>query len=179
MSLFVAVLTMAIGFAYPFQPIQMTMISALTIGVPAFFFAMEPNYQQVKGKFLPTVLRNALPGGLTNVLAVLFAQRYLTAQGVLEGDISTLCVTVLSTVGLLVLLQVSRPVSPFRLLVLGAMGIAMAGCFLIPFLSVIFDLGILELSCLQHLWVILPVAAGIFLLLTGIFALLDRIKGRK
>jgi cation-transporting ATPase E len=179
MSLFVAVLTMAIGFAYPFQPIQMTMISALTIGVPAFFFAMEPNYQRVKGKFLPTVLRNALPGGLTNVLAVLFAQRYLTAQGVLEGDISTLCVTVLSTVGLLVLLQVSRPVSPFRLLVLGAMGIAMAGCFLIPFLSVIFDLGILELSCLQHLWVILPVAAGIFLLLTGIFALLDRIKGRK
>ncbi len=179
MSLFVALLTMAIGFAYPFQPIQMTMISALTIGVPAFFFAMEPSYRRVEGKFLPTVLRNALPGGLTNVLAVIFAQRFLTAQGVAEADISTLCVTVLSTVGLLVLLQVSRPVSPFRLLVLGAMGVAMAGCFLIPFLSVIFDLGILELACLKHLWVILPVAAGIFLALTGVFLLLDKIFGKK
>lgn len=179
MSLLVAVLTMVIGFAYPFQPIQMTMISALTIGVPAFFLAMEPNYQRVKGKFLPTVLRNALPGGLTNVLAVIFAQRYLAAQGVLSGDISSLCVIVIATVGLMVLFQVSHPVSVFRMLVLGAMGIAMACCFVIPFLSLIFDLGIMQLACLEHLWVILPVLAGIFLLLTGIFALLDRIKSKK
>ena len=179
MSLLVAILTMVIGFAYPFQPIQMTMISALTIGVPAFFFAMEPNYQRVKGKFLPTVLRNAMPGGLTNVLAVLFAQRFLTMQGVPETDISCICTIVLGAVGLMVLLQVSRPVSPFRLLVLGAMGVAMAGCFLIPLLATIFDLHFVSLASLHHLWVILPVAAGVFLLLSAAFWLMDRLGSRK
>ena len=179
MSLLVAVLAMAIGFAYPFQPIQMTMISALTIGVPAFFFAMEPNYGRVKGKFLPTVLRNALPGGLANVLAVLFAQRYLTAMGVAQTDVSCICTMVLSVIGLMVLMQVSRPVSPFRLLVLGAMAVAMAGCFLIPLLAVIFDLQFVSLAALQHLWVIVPATSGIFLGLSGVFWLLDRLKVEK
>ena len=179
MSLLLAIFSMAFGFTYPFQPIQLTMISALTIGVPAFFFAMEPNYRRIEGKFLPAVLRNAFPGGLTIVLALLFCQWYLTSKGISAADISVISTIVLGAVGIMVLLQVSKPVSTFRMLILGAMAIAIIGCFLIPVLTQIFDLRLSSFTVLQHLWVLLPVTVGIFLILSAFFWLMGTMNCRK
>ena len=131
MSICVALLSVATGFAYPFLPIQLTLMSTLTIGVPGFFFAMEPNYARVKGKFLPTVLGRALPGGLCNVLAVFILQWVLAAKGLPTGDIRTLCTVVLVTTGILVLVQTGAPLDLFRGIVVGAMALAIAGCFLL------------------------------------------------
>ena len=131
MSICVALLSVATGFAYPFLPIQLTLMSTLTIGVPGFFFAMEPNYARVKGKFLPTVLGRALPGGLCNVLAVFILQWVLAAKGLPTGDIRTLCTVVLVTTGILVLVQTGAPLDLFRGIVTGAMALAIAGCFLL------------------------------------------------
>jgi uncharacterized membrane protein len=69
-SLGMALICMMTQWAYPLQPFHLSIISALTIGVPAFFLAMEPNYERVKGRFLTTVLRQALPGGLANIITV-------------------------------------------------------------------------------------------------------------
>ena len=51
----------------------MSLISALTIGIPSFFLALEPNYAKVSGRFLRNVIRKAMPGGLTNIILVLLA----------------------------------------------------------------------------------------------------------
>ena len=129
MSIFVALLSVATGFAYPFLPIQLTLMSTLTIGVPGFFFAMEPNHARVEGRFLPTVLGRALPGGLCNVLMVFLLQHLLSAHGLPAEDIRTLCTVVLVSTGILVLVQTGRPLNLFRCVVIGAMAVGILGCF--------------------------------------------------
>lgn len=131
MSIFVSLLAVATGFAYPFLPIHLTLISTLTIGVPGFFFAMEPNYARVKGHFLPTVLGRALPGGLCNGIMIFLLQQILSAKGFETGDISTLSTVVLVTTGILVLVQAGTPLDWFRGIVIGVMAGAILGCFLI------------------------------------------------
>ena len=105
------------------------MISCLTIGVPGFFLAMEPNYERVTGAFLPNVLRRALPGGLTNIVVVLAAQAFMVVFGMAEEEISTICAAILAFVGLLVLLETCKPFDKFRKIVWGAMAAALVLCF--------------------------------------------------
>ena len=57
-------------YTYPFKPIQMTLVSALTIGAPSFLLALEPNRSLVKGGFLRNVMRKAVPGGLSAALGI-------------------------------------------------------------------------------------------------------------
>lgn len=59
---------------YPFVPIQTTLTGALTIGIPSFILALEPNYNRVHGKFLANILRLAIPGGLLVVFSVISSE---------------------------------------------------------------------------------------------------------
>ncbi|MEE0777148.1 MAG: HAD-IC family P-type ATPase, partial [Bacillota bacterium] len=77
LSFFLALITLFAAFPYPFVPIQLTLISTLTIGVPSFFLALEPNHDLVKGKFLHNVFRRAFPGGLTAIFVILFAELFV------------------------------------------------------------------------------------------------------
>lgn len=128
-SLGLSVISLFSGWPYPLIPIHLTMISALTIGVPSFFLAMEPNYERVSGHFLRGVLRRALPGGLTNVLVVLAAQGFMTVFAMEMAQISAVCTAVLGMVGLLVLFQTSKPFDFFRRLIWWAMAAALVLCF--------------------------------------------------
>ncbi len=56
---------------YPFEPIQMTLISTLFVGIPSFLLALEPNQNPVSGHFLRKVFTNALPGALTIVIQMI------------------------------------------------------------------------------------------------------------
>ena len=67
-SLLLSLVSLCLPLAYPFQPLQLSLLSAVTIGLPSFVLALEPNYELVRGKFLHNVLHAALPGGLTDFL---------------------------------------------------------------------------------------------------------------
>lgn len=69
-SFLLAFMFMFAASAYPFQPIQLTLISALFIGAPSFLLALEPNHDRVQGSFIANVMKRALPGGLTVVLGI-------------------------------------------------------------------------------------------------------------
>lgn len=69
-SFLLAFMFMFAASAYPFQPIQLTLISALFIGAPSFLLALEPNHDRVQGSFTANVMKRALPGGLTVVLGI-------------------------------------------------------------------------------------------------------------
>ena len=129
LSLGLALACLIAGFAYPFIPLHLTLISALTIGLPSFFLAMEPNYERVQGKFLTTVLSKALPGGLTNLVMVLLAQLVLSLMNVPAGQISTACAAILAIVGLWVLRQTCKPFDTFRHILWWSMLFALAFCF--------------------------------------------------
>ena len=139
-SLGLSLLSLLTGWAYPMVPFHLTVISALTIGVPSFFLAMEPNYARVTGKFLPGVLRRAFPGGLTNIFVVLMAQAFVVIFGIPQNQISAVCAAILGTVGLLVLYQVCRPFDRFRQVIWWAMTAGMLLSFTL--LGGLFDMQI-------------------------------------
>ena len=127
-SLGITLLTLLTGQPYPMEPQHMTVISGLTIGFPSFMLTLEPNFQRVKGRFLPSVLRRALPGGLVNVLCVfilqLFAGSWLPSRA-----LSTLCTVILATTGLSVLFGMCRPYTKYRGFIWCGAAVGLIGCF--------------------------------------------------
>ena len=128
-SLGLSIISIFTNLPYPIVPLHLSVISSLTIGVPSFFLAMEPNYERVRGRFLRGVLRRAFPGGLTNLFVVLAAQLFMVTFDLPEEPISTVCASLLSFTGLLVLFQTCKPFDRFRRLIWGAMAVALVGCF--------------------------------------------------
>ncbi len=128
-SLALSIITLFTNWPYPLAPLHLSIISALTIGVPSFFLAMEPNYERVQGRFLAGVFRRAFPGGLTNIFAVLMAQAFMEIFSLPFEPIQTVCTAILAVVGLLVLYQVCKPFDKFRRLIWWLMLAALFGCF--------------------------------------------------
>ncbi len=137
-SLGLSIITMFTQWPYPMVPLHLSVISALTIGVPSFFLAMEPNYERFSGHFLRGVLRRAFPGGLTNIFVVLMAQAFMSVFHLPLEEISTVCASILSVVGLLVLYQTCKPMDRFRKIIWWAMAFGLVFCFTL--LDGLFDL---------------------------------------
>ena len=121
-SLALSLITLFTDWPYPLQPLHLTVISALTIGIPSFLLAFEPNYDRVRGHFLRGVLRRAFPGGLTGVFAILVCQAFRTVYGLPGAAISTVCAGILAVVNMMVLFQVCKPFDTFRKIIWAAMG---------------------------------------------------------
>lgn len=128
-SLGLSLLSFFTNWPYPLVPLHLSVISSLTIGVPSFFLAMEPNYERVSGHFLRGVLRRAFPGGLTNIFVVLMAQAFMTVFDLSLEETSTVCAAILGVVGLQVLFQVCKPFDKFRVAIWWAMAAGLAVCF--------------------------------------------------
>ena len=158
-SLGMALITLFSGWGYPIEAFHLTMISALTIGVPSFFLALEPNYSRVSGKFLRNVLLKALPGGLTNILVVLTAQACADVFGIAPGESATVCAAVLAAVGMLVLYRTSTPFTKLRTVIFVAMAVALVGSFAV--LGHLFGLYFSQKSALVTL-VLLVMAPTVF-----------------
>ena len=128
-SIILAILSLFTQWAYPIVPLHLSVISALAIGAPSFFLAMEPNYERIRGRFLPTVFRKALPGGLTNVFVVLMAQSFMSVFDLPLAQVSLVCAGILAVVGLLVLYQTCKPLDKFRWAIWCAMALGLLICF--------------------------------------------------
>lgn len=124
-----SVMTLVLQWPYPLEPIHLSVISTLTIGVPSFFLAMEPNYERVSGRFLPGVFRRALPGGLTNIFVVLMALAFMTVFGLELSQTGAICAALLAVVGLQVLYQICKPFDRFRKIIWWSMAVVLAVCF--------------------------------------------------
>ncbi len=113
--------------SYPFVPIQLTLISALAVGIPSFFLALEPNKNRLSGSFLEKVLRRALPGALTIVLiciTLLFIGHLLNFTSL---EVSTLSCILTGVAALMVLYGVCQPLNPMRTLLFWSMTILFIG----------------------------------------------------
>jgi len=167
-----------LGWAYPLEPIQLSVISVLTIGVPSFFLAMEPNYERVTGKFLPTVLRRSLPGGLTSLVTVTLAQLLMPLLGLPEAMASTVCTALICMGGLVVLHHTCKPYNLIRRILVAAMALAIALCFVAfpGFFS--FHFGTLTENLIFIALLIVPplVYRGLSRLVKGIEMLFSRKK---
>ena len=166
-SLGLSLLTFFTNWPYPMVPLHLSVISALTIGVPSFFLAMEPNYERVNGRFLPEVLRRAFPGGLTNIFVVLMAQAFMACFAMPLEQTSIICTAILSVVGLLVLFQTCKPFDKFRVFIWVAMAAGLVVCF--TYLGGIFELETGSRATLLVMAVLLIMTPTVFFAIQRVF----------
>lgn len=126
-SFLLGVVTLFLAVGYPFEPIQLTLISGVTIGIPSFIVALEPNRELVRGRFITNVLWAAAPGGITDFVLVLAVQAVGTLLGLPAAMIATVATAVLLAVGLAVLWRVCRPFTLLHKILWGAMAVAGVG----------------------------------------------------
>ncbi len=129
-SFLLCMLMLFLPGAYPFEPIQLTLVSAFTVGMPSFFLALEPCDERVKGDFLRKVLLRALPGGLAVALCACLSMQ-LGAFGLEKEIFPTIATLCAATVSYIVLVRVSIPLSRLRMVVLAAVPVLFAAAVLI------------------------------------------------
>lgn len=113
---------------YPLEPSQISLISMFTIGVPAFFLALQSNKNIIQGHFLSNVLIKALPAGITDFLVVGALVVFGQVFEVGETDISTACTMLLAIVGFVILYNISKPMNALRWCVWGGCIVGLLGC---------------------------------------------------
>lgn len=122
-STILAILFILMGEAYPFIPIQLTLISVVTIGIPSLVLALEPNKERIRGRFLRNILAKALPTAISIIVSITLIS-IANKIGIVHDDIySTLCVLSTGVSGLLLLATLTKtrksensklPISIFR-----------------------------------------------------------------
>jgi cation-transporting P-type ATPase E len=164
-TVYAMLIAIAVGVArweYPFLPRHLTIVSTLTIGIPAFFLALAPNTRRYEPGFIPRVLRFAIPCGI--VAAAATFSSYAVARHLADVTLDesrTTATLVLLIVGLWVLNILARPITPFR----GVLFAAMVGLFLlilaVPPLREFYALQIPPQSALVYGLVIAGIACAL------------------
>lgn len=113
-SFLMAVFSVCFMINYPLEPSQVSLISMFTIGIPAFFLALQPNRNIIRGHFLSNVMIKALPAGITDFLVVGALVVFGRVFEVAESDISTACTMLLAIVGFMILYHISKPMNVRR-----------------------------------------------------------------
>ena len=137
----IALATGVFGVTFPFLPRHLTLVGALTIGIPGFFLALMPNTDRFKPGFFKRVLLFAIPAGLVAALCS-FGTYLLTSSITDEASARTDATIALFVVALAVLLQSARPLNLLRLAVVATMGLCFVAVLLIPFLSEFFAMSV-------------------------------------
>ncbi len=173
-SVLLAVLVVCSQVEYPFLPRHLTLLSTLTIGVPAFFLALAPNKERARPNFVRRVMRYAIPGGVLAALATfttyLIARSHYGGEGELAAETSAATLT-LFLISVWVLAIIARPYTWWRV----ALVATMAGGFLlvlvVPWLQQFFAL---KLVGMTMPWIAVGIAAGAAAVLELLWRWVDR-----
>ena len=124
----IAVVVAVTAIGYPFLPRQLTIVSSLTIGIPAFVLALAPNSRRYRSGFLRRVLTLAVPAGVVAGIATLAARQWLALERAGQAQVTTGATLVLVVSGLALLTLTARPLLGWRLgLVVLMAGAALLG----------------------------------------------------
>jgi len=125
-----ALVTLIVTMSYPFSPAGLSIVNALTIGIPSFVLAMEPNKELVSGRFLPRVIYRALPAAMTDFVVVLGMLLFYDALGLPLDAVRSVATGLMGVVGILMVDRCSRPYTLIRKLLMVLIIVAFAGAFL-------------------------------------------------
>ena len=131
-SLLMALFSVIFMITYPLEPAQISLISMFTIGAPGFLLALEANKSRIEGHFMTNVLLKALPGGLTDVIAVGALVVCGEVLGLKPASVGTAATMVLSVVGFMILFKISEPLNKMKhgIIWLNVAGLVFSGIFL-------------------------------------------------
>ncbi|KUM82523.1 MULTISPECIES: cation-translocating P-type ATPase [Streptomyces] len=148
-SVLLAVLVVCWQVEYPFLPRHLTLLSTLTIGVPAFFLALAPNRERAQPHFVRRVMRYSIPGGVVAAVATfvtyLIARHHYTGEGALDAETSAATLT-LFLISMWVLAIIARPYTWWRVALVAAMGLGFVLVLAVPWLQDFFALKLVGLT---------------------------------
>ena len=121
-----SLLTLLVLVPYPFTAVRMTFVSSLTIGIPGFFLALEPDEQRITGRFLHVAALRALPSALADLVLCLAAVAIAPALQLTQNEIGTVCTIAAAIVGILTVVRVSLPLTPLRRILIAGLCLALA-----------------------------------------------------
>lgn len=126
---------------YPLLSNNLSLVAALTIGIPGFFLALAPNARRYRRGFVMRIVRFAVPAGILVALATFGAYRFVyvvLGEELIEARTTAAIVLLLS--GLYLVLMVGRPFAMWKLAMVAAMLAAFAVCLATPWLRNLFGL---------------------------------------
>ncbi|MGY0068117.1 HAD-IC family P-type ATPase [Streptomyces sp. QTS137] len=148
-SVLLAVLVVCSQVEYPFLPRHLTLLSTLTIGVPAFFLALAPNKERARPNFVRRVMRYAVPGGVLAALATfttyLIARHHYSGEGALEAETSAATLT-LFLISIWVLAIIARPYTWWRIALVATMAAGFLLVLVVPWLQEFFALKLVGMT---------------------------------
>ncbi|MDX3571552.1 HAD-IC family P-type ATPase [Streptomyces sp. ID05-47C] len=173
-SVLLALLVVCWQVEYPFLPRHLTLLSTLTIGVPAFFLALAPNKERARPHFVRRVMRYSIPGGVLAAVATfttyLIARHHYAGEGALEAETSAATLT-LFLISMWVLAIIARPYTWWRVLLVASMGSAFVVVLVVPWLQ---DFFALKLIGMTMPWIAVGVAAVAAAVLEFLWRRVDR-----
>ena len=109
-----AIIFLFMSMDYPFQPIQLSLISSITIGIPSFVLALQPNKDLVKGNFLLNIISKSIPSAITVVINVIFVMIIGYLFHLTEYEISTMAISLVAFTGFILLFKLCYPFNKLR-----------------------------------------------------------------
>lgn len=166
-SFLLSILFFIINAPYPFIPIQMTLISGLTIGIPSFILALEPNREKIKGNLFRNILSKSLPAAITIILAILTSVGIYSFFHTSYERYSTINVIMTGIIGIMLIYRISLPLNKLRKA-------------LIWTISILFGIGVTRFTNffeLEHLnWVNILILIPLIIVFSIIYDYLSEIK---
>ena len=150
-SALISITTIFFGQAYPFEPIQLSLISACGVGIPTFFLTYEANFAQVKGNFLKNVLERSFPSGFIIALGATLITNIGLSLGYEPNMLSTVCILFTGWNYTIALLKVYKPLTIYRKIIIYTTQ-------LIYYISMIIGQSILELTDVTFNWLMVLLA---------------------
>lgn len=171
-----ALLFLFINYTYPFIPIQMTLINSLTIGIPAFILALEPNRSRVKGKFFINVISKAIPSGITTVVNILILVFVASILNIPNEQTSTIAVIITAYTAILLIYRISKPLNLLRKSLLILITLILLLMILTPVGRSVFSLVWLTPNSLLILLPLMYVSTRLFKLLSNLLSMVIKKK---
>lgn len=173
-SVVIALLVVCSQVEYLFLPRHLTLLSTLTIGVPAFFLALAPNKERAKPHFVRRVMRYAIPGGVVAGVATfctyLLARSHYAGAGAREAETSAATLA-LFLIAMWVLAIIARPYTWWRLGLISVMGLGFLLVLTVPWLQDFFQL---KLVGTTMPWAAVAIAATASLIIEVVFRWVGR-----
>lgn len=155
-----AIIFLFVPMNYPFEPIQLSLVSAITIGIPAFILALEPNHDMIKGNFFLNVLKKSIPGGITIVLNVLSVMLIAKIFNINTDEISTMAVILVAMTGFILLYRICQKFNKLRITLFILLIISFFSCII--GLHNIFEMVILKPILIVYILLVFILDIGLF-----------------
>lgn len=170
-SVILSIMFIFLGTGYPFEPSQLTPVNALTVGIPTFILALEPNYTPPAGRFMHNVMEIALPSAIVNILMISTVYFLGNHMGLSYHTTSTLSVFTIGIIGYCALISISNPLITRKKVMIGISFIL----FLLAFIFTDKAFGLQNILIWRYSFMYL----AIFLISWPLFMFMREVLGRR